>query len=214
MLTSDFFSVYITGLTLTLSLIAAIGAQNAFVLQQAIRRQYVGAVVFLCVALDSVLMSIGVLGMGAVIGKSPQLLRWLAIVGGVALVFYGLQALLRMLKPQALTAKDSNNPKSIQKVLLELLLISLLNPHVYLDTVVLVGSIGARQPEHLRMVFLLGSCSASLVWFTTLGYGGGMLRPLFAKPIAWKVLDGLVALMMFTLAFMLLMQGFNNTVAL
>lgn len=208
---SNALSVYFTALTLTLSLIVAIGAQNAFVLQQAIRRQYITAVVIVCVVLDGILMSIGVLGMGAIIGQSPKLLRWLAIIGGGALVFYGIQALLRMLKTQALTSNANNTPKTIQKVLLDLLLISLLNPHVYLDTVVLVGSIGARQPEHLRTVFLLGSCSASLVWFTTLGYGGGMLHPLFAKPIAWKVLDGLVALMMFTLAFGLIMQGWRNT---
>lgn len=209
---SNILSVYFTALTLTLSLIVAIGAQNAFVLQQAIRRQYVTAVVALCIALDSILMTIGVLGLGSIIGKSPQLLRWLAIAGGAALVWYGIQALQRMLTPQALTAEDKHSHKSMRKVLLELLLISLLNPHVYLDTVVLVGSIGARQPENLRVVFLLGSCSASLVWFVVLGYGGSVLRPLFAKPIAWKVLDGLVAAMMFTLAYMLIMQGWNNTV--
>lgn len=206
------FSVYLTALTLTLSLIVAIGAQNAFVLRQAIRRQHITAVVFLCVALDSILMTIGVLGMGTIIGKSPQLLRWLAIIGGAALVWYGIQAVQRMFKTQALTANLHKQHQPMQKVLLELLLISLLNPHVYLDTVVLVGSIGARQPENLRMVFLLGSCSASLVWFATLGYGGGVLRPLFAKPIAWKILDALVAVMMFTLAFKLIMQGWHNTV--
>lgn len=204
--------VFFTGFTLMLSLILAIGAQNAFVLQQGVRRQYIVMVVLTCFGIDSVLMVIGVLGLGTVISSSATLLRSIAIVGGVALAYYGFAALARIFKSEALDIETSNVDRPRKKVLSELLAISLLNPHVYLDTVILVGSVGAQQPENLRPIFILGSSLASLVWFAAIGFGGALFRPVFAKPLAWRIFDSFIAVMMFSLAYKLIKQALSNTV--
>lgn len=205
-------SVFFTGFTLMLSLILAIGAQNAFVLQQGIRRQYVAMVVLTCFALDTILMGIGVMGLGSAISSSATLLRSIAIVGALALAYYGLAAVRRIFKSDALEIDAAEQDRTRKQVLRELLAISLLNPHVYLDTVVLVGSVGAQQPEALRSAFLLGSSSASLVWFAAIGFGGAIFAPVFAKPLAWKIFDTLIATMMFTLAYKLIRQALSNTI--
>ena len=192
---------FLTGFTLSLSLIVAIGAQNAFVLRQGLRREHVGAVVAVCALLDVALMAAGVFGLGALVQSSPRALQAIAWAGAAVLVFYGVQALRRALAPGHLLAGPGVAGMPRARALREVLAISLLNPHVYLDTVVLVGAVGAGQPAALRPVFLAGAGLASTLWFAALGYGARLLTPLFARPAAWRVLDLGVAALMFGIAW-------------
>lgn len=205
-------SALLTGFSLMLSLILAIGAQNAYVIQQGVRRQHITAVVLSCFAIDTILMSIGVLGVGSIISRSETLLRTIAIIGGLALWAYGLLALKRVTRSQSLDVRSEIDNRDRKTVLAELLVISLLNPHVYLDTVVLVGSVGAQQPEQYRLIFLLGASLASLIWFSSIGFGAALLRPVFTNPLAWKIFDTLIAAMMFYLGHKLITQAAQNTV--
>ncbi len=195
---------FLTGFTLSLSLIVAIGAQNAFVLRQGLRREHVGAVVAVCALLDVALMAAGVFGLGALVQSSPRALTVIAWAGAAVLAVYGLQALTRALAPGQLVAAHSGASAPRAQVVRQVLAISLLNPHVYLDTVVLVGAVGAGQPAALRPVFLAGAGAASALWFAALGYGARLLTPLFARPAAWRVLDLAVAALMFGIAWQLI----------
>ncbi|MBK8455428.1 MAG: LysE/ArgO family amino acid transporter [Thiofilum sp.] len=192
------------------SLIMAIGSQNAFVLSNAIRNQHIGAMVLVCVALDTLLIWSGVWGLGALIQEYPPLIT-LATWGGAAfLALYGTYALQRALKPSALTTQELK-PMALKTTVLTLLALSLLNPHVYLDTVVLLGSIGGQLPTPQSWWFALGASLASLCWFITLGWGGRLLAPWFANPKSWQILDLIVAATMWILAILLLVNSFNNS---
>lgn len=201
-------SIFIQGFALSLGLIVAIGAQNAFLLRQGLRREHVGAIVLFCAGADALLIAAGVLGMAQALGDRPQLARVLALAGAVFLAAYGVQALRRARAPQALTtaAGDARHARmgSRAAAVAQAAAFTLLNPHVYLDTVLLVGSIGAQQPQALRGWFLAGAAGASAAWFTLLGYGARALAPWFARPRAWQGLDGLIGLTMLTLAALLL----------
>ncbi len=186
------------GFALSLTLIVAIGAQNAFVLRQGLRREHVGAVVAWCAASDALLMAAGVAGLAQLLQRLPALAGWLTAGGVVFLVAYGLRALARAFRPQALAAGNGAGLSRAQ-ALAQAAAFTLLNPHVYLDTVVLVGSVGARQGD-ARWWFVLGAAGASLMWFAGLGYGARRLAPVFARPAAWRVLDALVGLTMLVLA--------------
>jgi L-lysine exporter family protein LysE/ArgO len=186
----------VTGATLSASLIVAIGAQNVFVLRQGLRREHVAAVVAVCALLDVVLMAIGVGGLGAAVSGHPRVLDGVAILGALVLLVYGLLAFRRALGPHALRAEAAGAPQSRGRAVAQALGISLLNPHVYLDTVVLVGAIGARQAAGTQGAFLVGAGLASCVWFAALGFGARVLSPLFARPVAWRVLDALVGVTM------------------
>lgn len=199
--------VFLTGLTLSLSLIVAIGAQNTFVLRQGLRREHVGAVVCVCALLDLTLMILGVSGLAAALGQHPGALSALGLAGAAVLAAYALQALRRALAPGALMTNTQGAAVPVKTVLAQTLAISLLNPHVYLDTVVLVGAVGARQPAEWRGLFLAGAGLGSALWFIALGYGARLLTPWFARPAAWRVLDGVVALTMGSLAFTLARQS-------
>ncbi len=187
-----FSTSFVTGLLLGASLIVAIGAQNAFVLRQGLRREHVAAVVAVCALLDIVLMAVGVSGLGAALASRPGLLQLASLGGAGVLAWYGLAAFRRCWRPQALDAAHSGAAQTVGQVVVQALSLSLLNPHVYLDTVLLVGAIGAQQPAGTQGAFLLGACLASVLWFTALGFGARLLSPLFARPIAWRLLDGLV----------------------
>lgn len=201
------FPVFLQGLLLGLGLIVAIGAQNAFVLRQGLRREHVGSVVLFCALADAALISAGVLGMGQALGQSPLLARALALAGALFLAVYGWRALGRARQPGRLEAAQGSKRLGRTAVLAQAAAFTLLNPHVYLDTVLLVGSIGAQQPPALRGWFVLGACGASAAWFTLLGFGSRRLAPLFARPRAWQVLDGLIGLTMFILSAMLVRQA-------
>jgi L-lysine exporter family protein LysE/ArgO len=202
--TSHAFPVFVQGLALSLGLIVAIGAQNAFVLRQGLRREHVGSVVLFCALADATLIAAGVLGMAQALAQSPGLARALALAGAAFLAVYGGQALRRARRAHQLTAVVDGEGVRRGTVVAQAAAFTLLNPHVYLDTVLLVGSIGAQQPAALRGWFIAGASSASLLWFVLLGFGARWLAPWFARPRAWQVLDGLIGLTMITLSLLLL----------
>ncbi len=205
--TSLALASFLVGLTLMASLIVAIGAQNSFVLRQGLRREHVLPVVLACTLVDAALMVLGVSGLASSIGESQRLLNALGLVGALVLFVYGVLALRRALAPHVLQTHSDGQAAPLGRVVAQVLSISLLNPHVYLDTVVLVGAVGARQPAGMQGAFLLGSCLASALWFATLGFGARLLTPLFAQPAAWRVLDVLVAAMMWAVAWPLATQS-------
>jgi L-lysine exporter family protein LysE/ArgO len=203
-------SVFLQGLALSLGLIVAIGAQNAFVLRQGLRREHVASVVFFCAISDALLMAAGVLGMGQALGERPMVAQALALAGAVFLAVYGWKALRRALQQNGLLANEEGDGLSWAAAMAQAAAFTLLNPHVYLDTVLLVGSIGAQQPEGLQPWFVAGASSASLLWFCALGFGARWLAPLFAQPRAWQVLDILIGLTMWVLSGMLVVHLFNS----
>jgi L-lysine exporter family protein LysE/ArgO len=200
-------TAFTTGFALGATLIIAIGAQNAFVLRQGIRKEHVAPIVVFCALADLLLIGAGVAGLAGVLGDSPTLVSLLTIAGSAFLVWYGVRALGRALVPQALQAATGSEPLSFGNAMAQAAGFTLLNPHVYLDTVLLMGSIGTRQPPDLRIWFVGGAACASGVWFTTLGFGARLLAPVFARPQAWRVLDTLVGLTMLILAVLLIRQG-------
>lgn len=208
--TPHVFSVFLQGMTLGLGLIVAIGSQNAFVLRQGLRREHVGAIVLFCALADAALIAAGVLGMASALGQRPMLATALALGGAVFLAVYGWQALRRARRPQQLRAAAGGNALGLGAILAQAAAFTLLNPHVYLDTVLLVGSIGAQQPGALRGCFIGGASAASLLWFASLGYGARWLAPWFARPRAWQVLDGLIGATMFVLSALLLRHALGS----
>jgi len=201
------FSVFLQGLALSLGLIVAIGAQNAFVLRQGLRREHVGSVVLFCALADALLITAGVLGMAQALGERPGLARALALAGAAFLLLYGWQALQRARRSGQLAVSTGGNGLSRGAAVAQAAAFTLLNPHVYLDTVLLVGSIGAQQVAALRGWFVAGASSASLVWFVLLGFGARWLAPWFARPKAWQVLDGLIGVTMLVLSALLLRRA-------
>jgi L-lysine exporter family protein LysE/ArgO len=195
--------VFVQGLALGLGLIVAIGAQNAFVLRQGLRREHVGAVVLFCAVADALLITAGVFGMAQALGERPQLARALALAGAVFLAWYGFKALQRMLAVGRLQAAPGSERLPLAAAVAQAAAFTLLNPHVYLDTVLLVGSIGAQQPGALQGWFAAGASTASLAWFGLLGFGARWLAPWFERPRAWQVLDGLIGVTMGLLALLL-----------
>ncbi|EGJ74351.1 putative transporter [Streptomyces sp. Tu6071] len=190
-----------------MSLIVAIGAQNAFVLRQGARRQAVLAVVGICAASDAVLIALGVAGLGAVVTAWPVALTAVGLAGGGFLLCYGALAARRALRPageQALTARGAA-VGSVRTAVLTCLALTWLNPHVYLDTVLLLGSVASDRGS-LRWVFGLGAMLASLVWFAGLGYGARLLGGVLARPGAWRLLDGVVAATMLVMGGSLLIR--------
>jgi L-lysine exporter family protein LysE/ArgO len=204
-------TAFASGFALGGSLIIAIGAQNAFVLRQGLLRQHVGPVVWTCIVLDVALMTVGVSGMAASLRSHSELLRAVGFAGAAFLVWYGLAAARRAFASQSLRAAQGASELALGSVLMQTLAVSLLNPHVYLDTVLLVGSVGAQQPADLRPSFLAGAGMASTIWFCLLGFGARMLAPLFARPVAWRVLDGVVATTLWVCAAALVFS-MDNTV--
>ena len=204
------FPVFLQGLALSLGLIVAIGAQNAFVLRQGLRREHVGSVVLFCALADAVLITAGVLGMAQALGNHPGVARAMALAGAVFLAWYGWQALQRARHASHLQAAEGGAGLSHGAALAQAAAFTLLNPPVYLDTVLLVGSIGAQQPAGLQGWFVAGASIASLSWFTALGFGARWLAPLFAKPRAWQVLDGLIGATMWLLAALLVRHALQG----
>lgn len=202
-------NAYLTGLFLGASLIIAIGAQNAFVLRQGLLRAHVALVVALCILIDVALTTLGVGGLSVSLGSDPLALDGLAIGGAGFLGWYGFGAARRACSSQSLAATSAGGVQAARGVLLQTLAVSLLNPHVYLDTVLLIGSVGVQQPAPLRPMFLAGVWTASVGWFAGLGFGSRLLAPVFARPTPWRLLDALVALIMWTVALTLLWTTFG-----
>ncbi len=197
-----------TGFSLALGLIIAIGAQNAFVLRQALRREHVLPVIAFCALADALLVLAGVQGMAGLQASLPGLAPLLTLGGALFLLVYGLLAWRRALRPHVLLAADGAvRGAPLGRVMAQTAAFTLLNPHVYVDTVLLVGSIGARETGAARIVFVAGSAMASTGWFLTLGLGARLLAPVFARPAAWRWLDALVGTTMLGLALLLWRQA-------
>lgn len=194
----------LAGLGLGLSLIVAIGAQNAFVLRQGLRREHVLPIVIICAASDAVLITAGVAGLGALIERAGWLLAVVRIAGAAFLAWYGVRAAMRAFRPATLDANPAGEPVSLRSAVLTVLALTWLNPHVYLDTVVLLGSIGATHGDD-RWWFAAGAALGSVLWFGALGFGSRLLRPLFARPVSWRILDGAIAVVMLAIAVSLLL---------
>lgn len=190
------------GFFLGLSLIVAIGAQNAFVLRQGLRRSHVLAICLACAASDAALIAAGVAGLGKAIAALPWLTPLMRYGGAAFLAFYGFRSLRAALGGNAALKPEGEAQESLAAALFTCLALTWLNPHVYLDTVVLLGSISTQYPGQ-GLAFGLGATTASFLFFFSLGYGARYLRPLFARPAAWRVLDGLIALVMGSIAISL-----------
>ncbi|MFC7597729.1 LysE/ArgO family amino acid transporter [Terrabacter sp. GCM10028922] len=180
------------------SLIVAIGAQNAYVLRTGLTRRHVGLVVLVCAVSDAVLVVAGVLGIGGLVTAQPGVLTAVRWIGAAYLVGYGLLCLRNARRPKGLEAEGTVPSRS--GVLTTVLALTWLNPHVYLDTVLLVGSLANQHGPDGRWWFTAGAATASVGWFTALGYGARLLAPLFARPATWRVLDVVIALVMFAIA--------------
>lgn len=192
----------LAGLLLGLSLIVAIGAQNAFVLRQGLRGEHVGIVVAVCAVSDALLIVAGVAGAGAALDQAPELLTFVRIAGAIFLFGYAVLAARRAMRPEVLGPGDDESSMRTMTAVTTVLALTWLNPHVYLDTVVLVGSVANSYAE--PWLFAAGAVIASLAWFSGLGFGARYLRPLFAKPIAWRILDSVIAVIMIAIGISLL----------
>jgi L-lysine exporter family protein LysE/ArgO len=206
-------SSYLAGIVLGASLIIAIGAQNAHVLRQGLKREDVLLVATLCSTTDILLILIGTLGFGSLLGSFPFLTKIAAWAGAVFLLFYGFFAFKSARKTQSLLMENQIENKtkhSEKKIVLLTLAVSLLNPHVYLDTVVLIGGIAAQYPSGQRLFFALGASTVSILWFFGLAYGARLVAPFFNNPNAWSILDILIGLIMWGIAISLIMGEITN----
>lgn len=194
------------GFVTSAGLIIAIGAQNAFVLRQGLQRSHVGLVVAVCMVSDMALIVCGVAGMGALVLAWPLLLQVLRFGGAAFLAWYGLLAAQRAWRGTGALVVGQGPVQSRRQVLLACLAFTFLNPHVYLDTMVLLGSLSTRYLGAAQWAFGLGACLASVVWFSTLGWGARLLQPVFRNPHAWRVLDACIAAFMLALCLLLLLH--------
>ena len=197
-------TAFLRGFATSAALIVAIGAQNAFVLRCGLRREHVLAVVLVCALSDALLITLGVAGLGTLIQDSPRLLAVARYGGALFLFVYGALAARRALHSESLTTRDEP-PMSLGAAIAACLAFTYLNPHCWLDTVVLLGAIASPLPPGPRTWFGIGATSASIVWFFSLGFGARLLRGVFERPIAWKLLDGTIALVMWGIALSLVL---------
>lgn len=199
------FSAALAGLGFGLSLIIAIGAQNAFVLRQGLRKEHVGIVVLICAAADAALIAVGVAGLGALIQRLDWLLMVIELIGGVFLIVYGIRAAIRAVRPDALSGDVGGPPVSLRTAVLTVLALTFLNPHVYLDTVLFLGSVSTTYGDY-RWWFGIGAMVGSIIWFSALGFGARLLTPVFTSKLAWRILDVILALIMLFLGGSLLVS--------
>jgi L-lysine exporter family protein LysE/ArgO len=195
-------SAFVSGLLLGASLIIAIGAQNAFILRQGLLRQHVFILCLICAASDAVLIVLGVGGLGTLISRAPTLISMVTLGGVLFLGTYAVIAFRRAWHPEAMQAEGKASG-SLKMAIAACLAFTFLNPHVYLDTVVLLGSLSARFEGTGRVAYGAGAALASFIWFFGLGYGARLLEPVFARPAAWRVLDVIIGVVMAALAISL-----------
>ena len=202
-------SAFLSGFALSVGLIVAIGAQNAFVLRQGLKREHVGAVVLFCALADAALICAGVAGLGALVAAMPRLTTVVALAGALFLAGYGVMAFRRAARPEAMDL-SGRTALPLGRVIASVAGFTFLNPHVYLDTVLLVGAAGAAQPAPVRPLFVAGAIAASFLWFAALGYGARLLAPVFARSAAWRVLDTLIGALMFALSASLVLLAIRQ----
>ncbi|MEJ7635881.1 LysE/ArgO family amino acid transporter [Aeromicrobium sp.] len=191
------------GIGFGLSLIIAIGAQNAFVLRQGLRAEHVLAVVAICAISDVILIGLGIAGIGGLLELAPWLIDGMRIGGAIFLLAYAVIAARRALRPGAIDPEISGAAASLWSTVATAMALTWLNPHVYLDTILLLGSVAGSYGDE-RWWFGLGAALGSVIWFAALGFGARFLRPLFARPMAWRILDAVIAVIMVAIALSLL----------
>lgn len=199
-------ATFLSGLGTGAGLIIALGAQNAFVLRQGLLRQHVLPVVLVCIGGDILCICAGVAGMGALIRTNEWLLEFFRWGGALFLTVYGISAARRAASGNGSMEISEVGACSFMKAITSCLAFTFLNPHVYLDTVVLLGSIAAQYGEDLKWTFASGALTASVLWFTGLGFGARLLLPIFQNRKAWRILDTLIALVMWAIALTLVLN--------
>jgi len=198
-MTSALLPAFAKGFALSAGLIVAIGAQNMFVLRQGLKREHVWPIVLFCAAADAALIVAGVSGLGSALAVVPGLSLALGLGGAAFLAWYGVSALRRAASPSALII-EQQAAISLGAALAGTAAFTFLNPHVYIDTVMLMGAVGTSLPAAERPLFMAGGVSASVIWFTSLGFGARFLAPLFSRPAAWRMLDLAIGVMMLALS--------------
>jgi L-lysine exporter family protein LysE/ArgO len=199
-------AAFISGFLLCLSLIVAIGSQNAFVLKQGLKQEHVFWICLQCSLSDAIIIAIGVFGFGAIIREWEWALLAIKYVGAIFLIVYGLLHLKSAIKGgQALITSADAQKSSLKKVLLITAALTWLNPHVYIDTVFIIGSLATKYPD-TKIYFYLGNILASFLFFFSLGYGARLLQPIFRKPRSWQVLDFIIFIVMISIAISLLLE--------
>ena len=193
-------SPFLEGLATALAFHTAIGPQNSFVLKQGLIRNHVFVLALICTLIDAGLIVAGMQGLGLLFKENALLLAWAKWGGAAFLFYYGFRSFRAVFKKQTLQMEAGVHKPSLKASVLTILALSLLNPHVYLDTVVLLGSIGAQFPIGERYDFMVGAIIASCVWFFSLGYGAKLLTPLFKNPLSWKILDFIIGVVMWGIA--------------
>jgi len=203
-------NVYLEGLGLGFSLIAAIGAQNAFVLRQGIKKEHAFAIAAICSIIDAALILAGAAGLGSIIASVPILLKVVTFFGATFVGWYGLQAFIRAFGSNSIMTENDGRKIPLKEAVTTILMLSLLNPHVYLDTVLLLGGVSSRYPMPTRLLFAAGASTASISWFFGLSFGAGFLAPLFSKKITWKIFDIAIGLIMAAIAYQLVLFGLRG----
>jgi L-lysine exporter family protein LysE/ArgO len=196
--------IYLKGFIVTISLIMAIGAQNAYVLKLGLLKQHVLMAVLMCISFDIILISAGVFGLGYFIQGNQFLINCIAVIGIVFLLTYSVLSFKSAFKNESMQIDGNVKTNPIKQVISLILVFTFLNPHTYLDTILLIGGIGANIENHLKIYFLLGAVTASAIWFFSLGFGARFLIPLFRKPITWKILDISIGILMLIIAYTLI----------
>ena len=196
--------IYIKGFVVTISLIMAIGAQNAYVLKLGLLKQYVLLAVLMCIFFDFLLIAAGIFGLGYFIQGNQILINSIAVFGIVFLIIYAILSFKSAFKNESLQIDGNAKTNPLKEVITLILVFTFLNPHTYLDTVLLIGGTGANVQNEFKIYFLLGAVSASAIWFFSLGFGARFLIPVFKKPITWKILDISIGIFMLFIAYSLI----------
>lgn len=200
---------FLQGFIVCFGMIVSIGAQNAYLLKQGILKQHVFWIATICFICDVALMTLGVLGLGSVIANSLWLSLILALCGALFLFSYGSNAFLAAYRASSFLETQGNNQTSLKQAIMLTLAITLLNPHVYIDTVVIIGSIGSTLTPNEKILFLVGALSCSFIWFYALGYGAALLRGYFEKRRTWQILDSLTGMIMYLIAASLIIYAWE-----
>ena len=196
--------IFLTGLLLGGSLIIAIGSQNAYVLKQGLLKSHVFLICLICALSDALLIVLGTSGVGVIINKHPEWLKAVTWFGAAYLIAFAFMSFRSAFKGETLETASDNMSQNTKTVIATVLALTFLNPHVYLDTVLLIGSIASPYSDADKVNFTLGAVSSSFIWFFVLGYGARFLSPIFSKPKAWKVLNILIGLVMLWIAYRLI----------
>ena len=199
-----FITPFMQGFGASAGLIVAIGAQNAFLLSQSVRGNHHVVIALICILCDAVFITIGVAGVGATVSANPSLSQWVTWGGAGFLIIYGYKSLCSAIRGGSLRANDQT-VQSLKSIILTTFAVTLLNPHFYLDTVVLLGGISSQLHGEMRLLFWFGAVSASTLWFLCLSLGGERLAPVFKTQLAWRILDILICATMWIIAASLIL---------